>query len=189
MSCLLSNPKVNTCETPKKIGGIRGGLWLLNLEDSNGQKLVYTETANTISAITVQSGLAAYKVDGEKYAHNWTYALSKPAINKFYTQTLNVKTIIDGDVDLTWLDQMLMATNLVAIIETNDEKFIVLGQKNGLTSVEGDLFDSGNAQDADVSTTAPLQGEEVDAPFKYMDVGTGYEDTKTYLIGLETPAA
>tara|TARA_R110002012_G_scaffold316642_2_gene531831 strand:+ start:898 stop:1464 length:567 start_codon:yes stop_codon:yes gene_type:complete len=188
MSCLLSNPKANTCETPKKVGGIRGGLWLLNLEDSNGVPLAYTESGNVISDITVQSGLAAYKVDGEKYAHNWTYAFSKPAINKFYTQTLNVKTIIDGEADLTWLDEMLMATNLVAIIETNDQQFIVLGQKNGLTSIEGDLFDSGNAQDADVSTTAPLQGEEVEAPYKYLSTG-GYDSTKTYIIGLETPAA
>ena len=188
MSCLLSNPKANTCETPKKIGGIRGGLWLLNLEDSNGVALDYTEANNTISAITVQSGLAAYKVEGEKYAHNWTYSFTKPAINKFYTQGLNIKTIIDGEADLTWLDEMLMATNLVAIIETSDQKFIVLGQKSGLTSIEGDLFDSGNAQDADVSTTAPLQGEEVEAPFKYLDIGTGYTDTKNYIISLETPA-
>ena len=124
--CLIAVPKSKTCETTKKIGGIQGRLWLLNLKDSTGAPLVYTESSNTISAITVQSGLAAYPVEGEKYSHNYTYSLTKPATNKFYTQGLNVRTIIDTGADLTWLDETMMASNLVAIIETNDQKFTVL---------------------------------------------------------------
>ena len=62
----------------------------------------------------------------------------------------------------------MMATNLVAILETTDQKFIVLGQFNGLTaSGEGDSFDSGQEPGSDVQTTVALTGEEVTSPYKY----------------------
>lgn len=186
--CLLSVSKSKTCDTTKKIGGISGRMWLLNLNAANGEPLTYTETGKTISAVTVQTGLAAYPVDGEKYSHNWTYSVAKPGINKFYSQALNIRTIIDGDADLQWLDEVLMSTNLVAILETNDQKFVVLGQYNGLTASESDAYDSGQEAASDQATTAALTGEEVGAPYKYLDVGTGYADTLTYIIGLETPA-
>ena len=188
--CLIAVSKDKTCDTTKKIGGISGRLWLLNLEDSTGQKLTYTETGKTISEITVQSGLAAYPVDGEKYSHNWTYGLAKPgSSNKYYTQSLNVRTVIDGDEDLQWLDEIMTATNLVAILETTDQKFVLLGQFNGLTASEGDSFDSGQEPGSDVQTTVALTGEEVTSAYKYIDSGSGYADTLTYIIGLETPAA
>ena len=187
--CLLAVSKDKTCDTVKKIGGISGRLWLLNLNSADGTPLTYTEAGKTISAITVQSGEAAYPVNGEKYSHDWAHSLAKPATNKFYTQVLNIRTIIDGETDLEWLDQTLMATNLVAILETNDQKFVVLGQYNGLTAIESDSYSSGQEAASDQTTTASLQGEEVRAPFKYLDVGTGYADTLTYIISLETPAA
>ena len=188
--CLIAVSKDKTCDTTKKIGGISGRLWLLNLADSTGQKLAYTESDKTISEITVQSGLAAYPVDGEKYSHNWTYGVAKPgSSNKYYSQSLNIRTIIDGDLDLQWFDGVVMATNLVAILETTDQRFIVLGQFNGLTHPENESFDSGQEPGSDVQTTVALTGEEVTSPYKYLDVGTGYADTLTYIIGLETQAA
>lgn len=185
--CLISVSKSKTCDTTKKIGGISGRLWLLNLNAADGTPLAYTETGKTISAITVPTGEAAYPVQGEKYSHNWTYSVAKPGINKFYTQALNIRTIIDGDADLQWLDEMLMATNLVAILETNDQQFVVLGQYNGLTASESDAYDSGQEAASDQATTGALVGEEVTAPYKYLSTGD-YASTLTYIIGLETPA-
>ena len=183
--CSIAVSKAKTCDTIKKIGGISGKLWLFNLETDNG-RVAYTEANNTISAITLGTGDVVYSVDGEKYSHDWGYGLTKPATNKFFSQTLNVRTIIDGEADLQWLNEVFTATNLVAIIETNDQKFIVLGQKNGLVASDGDAFSSGQEASSDVSTTVAFMGEEVEAPYKYMDVGTGYADTLTYIEGLET---
>ena len=54
--CLVSAGYARTCETIKKIGGLEGRVWVLNLYDAAGVKLEYTETAeNIINAITVQS--------------------------------------------------------------------------------------------------------------------------------------
>ena len=82
----------------------------------------------------------------------------------------------------------MTATNLVAILETTDQKFVLLGQFNGLTAAEGDSFDSGQEPGSDVQTTVALTGEEVTSAYKYIDTGNGYADTLTYIIGLETPA-
>ncbi len=183
--CTISVSKSKTCDTIKKIGGISGKLWLFNLETSNG-RVAYTEASNVISAITLGAGDLAYEVDGEKYSHDWGYGLTKPATNKFFSQTLNIRTIIDDENDLAWLNQIFTATNLVAIVETNDQKFIVLGQKNGLVASDGDAFSSGQEASSDVSTTVSLMGEEIEAPYKYLDVGTGYADTLTYIEGLTT---
>lgn len=188
--CLLSASKNKTCDTTKKIGGISGKLWLLNLEDANGVRLQYTEASDTISAITVQAGgSAAFYVDGEKYSHDWGYSLSKPAINKYFGQTLNIRTIIDNASDLSWLTEVMTATNLVAIVETNDQKFVLLGQYNGLTAADGEAFNSGQEAASDASTVVNLTGEETEAVYKYVDVGTGYADTLAYIVGLETPTA
>lgn len=183
--CTIAVSKAKTCDTIKKIGGISGKMWFFNLEGAGG-RVAYTEADNVISAITLGGSDLAYEVDGEKYSHDWGYALTKPATNKYFSQTLNVRTIINDSNDLTWLNQMFTATNLVAIIETNDQKFIVLGQKNGLVASDGDAFASGQEASSDVSTTVAFMGEETEAPYKYLDVGTGYADTLTYVEGLAT---
>lgn len=185
--CTIAVSKAKTCDTIKKIGGISSKLYLFNLEAADGSRIVYTEAGNTISALNLGTGNQGYEVDGEKYSHDWGYGLSKPATNKYFSQTLNIRTIIDGETDLTWLSEVFTATNLVAIIETNDQKFIVLGQKNGLVASDGDAFSSGQEAASDVSTTVALMGEEIEAPFKYLDVGTGYDDTLLYIQSLLVP--
>ena len=187
-SCLMAAGKSRTCETRKKIGGLKGRVWALNLTDSTGAKLGYTEALNVVSAITVQSGLAAYPIDSGKFAHDFTPSVKKPGMNKFYGQAFNLRAITDDATDLTWSDNMIMSDSVVFIVEDMNKRFILLGQNNGLECQEGDLGTIGQEAESDVTETYAFTGEEVDNKYKFIDVGTGYEDTLTYLIGLETPA-
>ena len=184
--CLISNPKTKSCETTSKIGGLQGRLWLFNLRSADGTKVSYTSANNEISAITLPSGEALYPVDGEKYQHNFTYALTAPGANKFYTQTGNIKTVVDTGADIEWLDEVAKATELGVIYEDMNQRFILLGQFNGMKAVEGDLFDSGAEAASDVGTTISLQGEEKDAEYKLV-FDTDYQTTLAYLQSLETP--
>ena len=186
MACLIANPKTKTCETTSKIGGLNGRLWLYNLKDANGVKVTYTEVGNVISDITFTTGQALFAVSGEKYQHNFTTALAVPGANKYYTQTGNIKTIVDTEADLTWLDEICKASELGVIYEDNNQRFILLGYSNGMKAIEGDLFDSGAEASSDVATTVSLQGEEKDAPYKLFDAG-GYDATLGVLKGLEVP--
>ena len=118
MSCLLSNPKTTTCEAKAQIGGLRPTVWALNLTSPDGTKLQYTETGNTIEAITVQSGLSAYRIDAEKYAHDFTTeGVKNEGANVYFQPTLNIRTINETDADITWEAEMVKATNLVFIVE------------------------------------------------------------------------
>ena len=188
--CLIANSKTKTCETASKIGGVNGRLWLYNLKDSDGQKVTYTEVAgsNVISDISFTTGEGLFPVEGEKYAHNFTYALAMPGVNKYYTQVGNIKTIVDTAEDITWLNEVCKASDLGIIYEDNNQRFIVLGQNNGLKAIEGDLFDSGTEAATDVGTTVSLQGEEKDAPYKLF-FDTDYDTTLSALVALEAPVA
>ena len=187
-SCLMSSGYSRTCETIKKIGGLEGRVWALNLYDANGVKLVYTETvANVIDAITIPTGSQSYKIDSTKFSHDFTASIKKPGANKFYGQAFNLRAITDNAADLTWSDGIVMADRVVFIIEDLNQRFVVLGQKNGMEAIEGDLGGFGQEAESDVTETYPFVGNEKDNKYKFFDAGT-YESTLALLIGYETTA-
>ena len=189
MSCLLSNPKTTTCEAKAQIGGLRPTVWALNLTSPDGTKLQYTETGNTIEAITVQSGLSAYRIDAEKYAHDFTTeGVKNEGANVYFQPTLNIRTINETDADITWEAEMVKATNLVFIVEKPNKTFLVLGQNNGMDYTSGTIDEGGQTADSSILSTLSFIGQETEAKYKLLDVGTGYEDTLDYIISLETTA-
>lgn len=186
--CLMSSGYSRTCETIKKIGGLEGRVWALNLIDGSGAKLVYTETVpNVIDAITVQTGSQAYAIDSTKFSHDLVTSVKKPGANKFYGQAFNLRAITDTADDLTWSDGMIMADRVVFVVEDLNQRFVILGQNNGMEVSEGDLGGFGQEAESDVTETYAFLGNEKDNKYKFVDVG-GYEATLAYLVGLETPA-
>jgi len=187
-SCLMSSGYSRTCETIKKIGGLEGRVWALNLYDANGVKLGYTETvANIVEAITIPMGSQAYKIDSTKFSHDFVASVKKPGANKFYGQAFNLRAITDTAADLTWSDGMVMADRVVFIIEDLNKRFIILGQNNGMEAIEGDLGGFGQEAESDVTETYAFAGNEKDNKYKFFDAGT-YESTLALLVGYETPA-
>jgi hypothetical protein len=188
--CLLNNIKTKDCETTSKIGGLKGRLYLFNITDENGVKVSYTETGNTISDITfggVTSTPGLYRVDGEKFAHNFTYSGAMPGINKYYTQGGTIKTVVATDTDIEWLDEVFKATELGVIYENLNGDFILLGQQNGLKAQEGDMFDSGLEAASEIGSTVTMAGEE-NKPFKLFSAGD-YDSTLAKLAELEVVTA
>ena len=187
-SCLMSSGYSRTCETIKKIGGLEGRVWALNLTDGSGVKLGYTETVpNVIDAITVQTGSQAYAIDSTKFSHDFVASVKKPGANKFYGQAFNLRAITDTAADLTWSDGMVMADRVVFIIEDLNKRFVILGQNNGMEAIEGDLGGFGREAESDVTETYAFTGNEKDNKYKFFDAGT-YETTLALLVGYETAA-
>jgi hypothetical protein len=188
MGCLLTSGYAATCETKKKKNGLKGDVYLFNLYDSNGVKLAYTETGFTISGITVQSGSQGYKLAGNKLMHTYGSSVTVPTQgNQYYMQNFVAKLIEDTDTDLAFVDELVRSEGLVAVIETYNSKFLVLGQENGLKSIEGDMFSYDVDPAADVATSIALSSEE-DYHKKYF-FDTDYATTKAKLEGYLTPAA
>tara|TARA_R110002020_G_scaffold231095_1_gene442204 strand:- start:192 stop:752 length:561 start_codon:yes stop_codon:yes gene_type:complete len=181
--CLLTNSKTKDCSTTSKIGGLKGRLWLYNITGSDGANVTYTESGNTITDIGFGASEGLHVVEGEKFAHNFTYAGAAPGINKFYNQGGTIKTVVASDLDIEWLDEVFKASNVGVIYENLNQEFIVLGQYNGLKAIEGDMFDSGLESTAEVGTTITLAGEE-NKPFKIF-FDTDYATTLAKIISLE----
>jgi hypothetical protein len=184
MSCFIINSKTKTCADTSKIGGLKGRLWLYNLVAADGAQVVYTQTGNTISDIAFGGTDKLFEVDGEKFAHNFTYAGAVPGINKYYTQGGTIKTIVSSDDDIEWLDQVFKASSLGAIYEDLNGDFIVLGALNGLKATEGDMFDSGTEDSAEVGTTITFAGQENKPFLKFFE-----SDYSTTLAKLNELAA
>ena len=181
--CLLTNIKTRDCSTTSKIGGLKGRLYLYNIVGSDGAKVVYTETGNTISDITFTGSDGLYKVDGEKFAHNFTYSGAMPGINKYYTQGGTIKTVVSTDDEIEWLDELFKDSDLGVIYENLNKEFILLGKENGLKAQEGDMFDSGLEAASEIGTTVTMSGEE-NKPFQLFSAGD-YDTTLAKLIELE----
>ena len=182
MSCLIANSKSKTCEDTSKIGGLKGRLWLYNLVAADGVQVAYTQTGNTISDIAFGGTDKLFEVDGEKFAHNFTYAGAVPGINKYYTQGGTIKTIVASETAIEWLDQVFKASSIGVIYENLNGEFIVLGAFNGLKATEGDMFDSGTEDSAEVGTTITFAGQENKAFQIFFD--TDYATTLAKLNAL-----
>lgn len=188
MGCLLTSDYTASCSTKKKKNGLKGDVYLLNLVDANGVRLAYTETGFTVSDITVQSGSQAYKLTGSQLMHTYGSSVSVPTQgNQFYMQNLVLKLIDDTDADLAFIDEVVRSTGLVAVIETYNSQFIILGMENGLRAVEGDMFALDVDPAADVSTSIALSSYEDYSKKLFFD--TDYATTKAKLEGYLTPAA
>ena len=188
--CLITNSKSKDCFTTSKIGGLKGTCWLYNISDDAGVKVSYVETGNTVSDIVFGGSAGTkglYRVDGEKFAHNFTYSGAMPGINKYYTQGGTIKTVVATDTDIEWLDEVFKATEIGVIYQNLNDEFILLGQQNGLKAQEGDMFDSGLEAASEIGTTITFAGEE-NKPFKLFSAGD-YESTLAKLAELEVTVA
>ena len=181
MGCKLTQPKLNSCTKKQKQGGLDSLMWLFNAED-----VTYEEaTAGVVTAINLPSGEQLFRIDGDKFASSFGHSFEKPNINSFFPQTLSIVSIVDTAEDLAWLNSVLRAEKLGAVVIDNNRQIKLLGQYSGMMAESGDSFNSGNEQGADIGTTVTLSGAESGSPFKFVDLGD-FQTTKDYLVTLET---
>jgi hypothetical protein len=162
MGCLLATGYTSTCETKKKKNGLQGDVYLFNL-DGPGGKLAFTQGASPseISDIVLGASDTAYKLAGSKLMHTYSSDLSVPTRgNQFYMQNLILKFLEDSAADLEFTLELVASESLVAVIETYNGKYIILGMGNGLSSVEGTMFTYDVDPAADVATSVALSSEE-----------------------------
>ena len=190
MGCILEQGYGSTCETKKTKNGLQGSVYLFNLVGSDNNKIQFTEDVDgTVSAITLATGDQGYKLDGSKLMHTFSPDVSVPTKgNQFYVQNLNLKVIESTALDLKFVDSVLRAEALTAVIEDYNGKFIILGTLNGLNAAEGTLKTFDVDPTADVGTTIPLVAEAEDHHYQYF-FDTDYATTKQALEDLMSPAS
>lgn len=184
--CILTSGYSSNCTTFAKAGGLEGRVWVLNLYNDAGVKLVYEETVeDVINSITLPTGSQAFIINSASEAHNAVTSTVKPGINSYFGQVMNIRLVTDTPSALTFTKNLVRANKLVFIVETLNQEFKLYGQNNGMQNIPADIGDTGQTKDSDLSELYSFNGGEIDGQFKFVDVG-GYDATLAYLVGLET---
>ena len=187
MGCSLATSYSSTCATKKKKNGLQGDVYLFNLKGTDGNNITFTQGASPseISDIVLAGSDVGYKLAGSKLMHTYSSDLTVPTRgNQFYLQNLILKFLEDSAADLEFTLELVAAESLVAVIETYNGKYIILGMGNGLSSVEGTMFTFDVDPAADVATSVPLSSEEDYHKAYFFD--TDAATTKTKLEGYLT---
>ena len=187
--CAIPAGYTRDCTTQKQMNGLGGDVYLFNKQDANGDAITFTEAGNIVSVITLPVGMQGYKVDGKKLMHTYAVAVGKTeSKNTYYTHTFNLQVIIADAVQSLFGEGLLESDEFFAVVADQNQNWLIIGQNNGLESVEGDLFEIGTDEAGSVGSILPFSSTE-NYLKKFVDNGSGFDATKVYLDGLLVPAS
>lgn len=160
MSCAIGSGIGITCADLKRVGGVNKRIWLFNLDDLRTGIDVTQSYVSTLNLITYAT---LYKFEGAKYSHSAESKLVRTdAGNVSWEHTVNLKinnTTYQEDAVL----EALGVSEVGAIVQTNNNEFLIYGAQNGLTCTE-QVDPTGVKLGDDESTTVKLSGSEPSLP-------------------------
>jgi hypothetical protein len=170
-------------------GGLDAVAYVINHSDIEG--VTRDATTKVVESITLKSGATAYKWVGKR--QSWSMTANKPAGSAAWLQTLNLVFNINTALDRDKFEKLAAASELVVIVQDNNESFKIFGlgltSTNTIAPLSGLDQSEGNMDitvDTAGDTTARLarSGEINNLPLDFLvDAGT-LATTKTYLEGL-----
>lgn len=160
MACSISSGIGIACTDLKRVGGVNKRIWLFNLDDLRTGIDVTQSYISTLNLITYAT---LYKFEGAKYSHSAEAKLVRTdAGNVSWEHTVNLKinnTSYQEDAVL----EALAVAEVGAIVQTNNNEFLIYGAGNGLTCMD-QTDTTGVKLGDDESTTVKLTGSESTLP-------------------------
>lgn len=126
MACALTQGYSLGCR--ESAGGIKS-VYFIEFDNVSG----ITESAGTATAISKANGGRFYKYNLQRATGSWEEVSTDSAENgtSYYVQNLSI--VLNRMQAATSQEIKLLAKNrLIAVVETNDGKYWLLGQENGL---------------------------------------------------------
>ncbi len=160
MACTISSGISIDCNNLRRQGGLNKRLWLFNLEDLRTSIDVTQSTVTTLNLITYAT---LYKFEGAKYSHSATSkAVRSDAGNVSFEQTVMMK-ISNTNATEDAVLQDLSVAEVGAIVQTNNNAFLIYGAGNGLTCT-GLESTTGEKLGDDSRSVITLTGTEITLP-------------------------
>ena len=187
MSCGIGSGIGIACVDLKRVGGVNKRVWLFNIDDLRTGIDVTQSYITTLNLITYAT---LYKFEGAKYSHSAEAKLVRTeAGNVSWEHTVNLKinnTTYQEDAVL----ESLGVAEVGAIVQTNNNEFLIYGAGNGLTCTE-QKDPTGVKLGDDESTTVKLSGSESTLP-KRLIIAAGTsgnitQQTLFYLNSITSP--
>lgn len=121
-----------------------------------------------ISSINFAGYGGLVKFSGNKFSHNFQWPWVKGASGNGFFQHRGIVKLLPLSVqDDVEVQKLLQAQDAYIIYRNNNDKFFILGASKGLTSVAGDLGQTGVAAGDEVTDTVTLEGAEKTKPLRF----------------------
>lgn len=179
MPCGISSGISVTCDSLKRVGGVKKAAYLFNLADLSTYSIDASGYVTDLN-FTVYKGL--YKIESRKQSHSGgsTLVVQDPGGNKFFQHDAIIKVFPLTPDDDEVIEDLAVA-DIGLILETNNREFILLGTYNGLEMTAG-VQNTGQAAGSDIADTLTFTGQEEGKPKRVLD--TDYATTKALLESL-----
>lgn len=177
MGCVISSNFTINCDALKRVGGLNKRLWLFNISDLTTPIVALTD--GYVTNIPLSTYRTLYKVEGPKYAHSFE-------VNEQYGEEGNVQWEHKLMIKLMNIDptgdaflEDVTVSEVGAIVQTNNNEFLILGAQNGLTATESQMKSGVKSGDTS-SSSITLTGNE-QSIYKRLLVGGSINNTIAYL--------
>jgi hypothetical protein len=178
-NCKVASGMTNDCTSRLKASGLGKNFWLGYKSDLDNQ-ISQTQAAD-ISQIDLGSYGSLYKMEGTKFAHDFTWE-EKVASggNISYDHIFNWKLTPDSTADDVTIQKINLADDAYVVVETPNQEFFILGSGQGLTSSASAGGSGGKESGGDTAVSGTLTSNEKIVPLRFA-LGGGYQATLDYL--------
>lgn len=181
MSCGVTSGITINCDALKKVGGVNKRIWVFNLSDLQDDKYTINNDGY-VTALNFDTYGGLYKIVSDKFSHSGGYSAQvQSGGNTYFQHQVTIKAFPDTPIEDQMIEDLSVA-DVGAIIETNNEEFLLYGAYIGLRLSAGEQ-NSGTEFGSDITDQITLQGGEKSKPLRIFN--TDYATTKAYLEGLE----
>lgn len=181
-SCKATAGISNSCTDLLRVGGLDKTFWLFYKSQLDTQ-ISLAQTAD-INQLDFGSYGGLLRFDGQKFQHQYESPLVVAnSGNRSYAPKVTIKILSTTTSRDVIIQSINLGQDIVAIVQNNNQEFLILGAGNGLYVTEN-TQGSGQTGDADTSDTIVLTGAEKTKPLRFA-LGAGYQATLDYLKSLE----
>lgn len=179
MSCGITGGITVQCADLRRVGGVKQTLWLGNLADLAVPFDPIAIGNNFVSSIPFTVYKSLYKIQGPKYAHNADCKLQvSDAGSVSWEHSVTIRVFNDNPTEDGVLQDLSVA-EMFAILQTNNQEFLMYGIGNGMRATASDL-PTGKKIGDDPITTLTLTGAEKTVPKRFL-IGGDINQTLNYL--------
>jgi hypothetical protein len=181
MACTITSGIGLSCSDLKRVAGVNKRVWLFNIDDL---RTPIDTTQTFLTTLNFNTYALIYKFEGVKYSHSAESKLLKSDNgNASWQHTVNLNINNTSFTEDQILEALAIA-EVGAIVQTNNQEFLVYGGGNGLTCIDQTDPTGVKANDNEM-TTVVLQGTET-STYKRLLVPAGangniFQSTLFYL--------
>jgi len=180
MACSISSSISITCDALRRVGGVNKRIWLFNMTDLSTPISALADGYVTNIPLTTYRSL--YKIEGAKFAHSFEVTEKRSDEgNVQWEHKVTIKVVNTTPTTDAVLED-LCTSEVGAIIQSNNNEFLIFGAANGLTATESVIMSGQKAGDSS-ATTLTLTGNE-QSIYKRL-LRTDVNTTLAYLVAME----